>query len=103
MPWLYDLAVTVNDWCVDEATGHFNPVTLKAFMDAYNAVRPLTADEKAMWRTCLRGAAIRFWISRLYDFYKPRKASLLKPHDPTHFQRVLHNRQTCELYWPSSN
>ncbi len=37
----------------------------------------------------LRAAALRFWISRLWDFHLPREASMLKAHDPTHFERVL--------------
>jgi hypothetical protein len=40
----------------------------------------------------LRAAALRFWISRLWDFHLPREASLLTPHDPTHFERVLRER-----------
>jgi homoserine kinase type II len=40
----------------------------------------------------LRAAALRFWISRLWDFYLPREASMLKPHDPSHFERVLRER-----------
>ena len=40
----------------------------------------------------LRAAALRFWISRLWDFHLPREASMLKPHDPTHFERVLRER-----------
>ncbi len=100
MPRLYDLAVVVNDWCVDDATGALKPELVKPLMDAYHAAAPLTADEKSLWRTALRAGATRFWISRLNDFYKPREASLLKPHDPTHFERVLHDRRTCPLYWP---
>jgi homoserine kinase type II len=40
----------------------------------------------------LRAAALRFWISRLWDFHLPREASMLKAHDPTHFERVLRER-----------
>jgi homoserine kinase type II len=40
----------------------------------------------------LRAAALRFWISRLWDYHLPREASMLKAHDPTHFERVLRDR-----------
>jgi homoserine kinase type II len=39
-----------------------------------------------------RAAALRFWISRLWDFHLPREASMLKAHDPEHFERVLQQR-----------
>ena len=55
-------------------------------------MRPLGAAERALLPAMLRAAALRFWISRLWDFHLPREASLLKPHDPTHFERVLRER-----------
>ncbi len=92
--WLFDVAVSVNDWCIHRATGAFVRQRLRAWLQAYHAVRPFTPDEQAAWPLMLRAAALRFWISRLYDFYLPRPAQTLKPHDPRHFERILRLRGT---------
>ena len=91
-PFLFDLAVCLNDWCIDLPTGAHAAPRAQAMIDAYQAVRPLTAHERALLPAMLRAGALRFWISRLWDFYLPREAAMLKPHDPTHFERVLRQR-----------
>ncbi len=90
--WLFDVAVSVNDWCIHRATGAFVRRRLEAWLQAYHAVRPFTEQEHATWPLMLRAAALRFWISRLYDFHLPRPAQTLKPHDPRHFERILRLR-----------
>jgi homoserine kinase type II len=101
--WLFDLAVTMNDWCVEPASGAFDAPRAQAMIDAYHAVRPLTEDEHMCWRTVLRAAALRFWISRLDDFHRPRPAELLTPHDPSHFERILARRtHDTPLPWVSA-
>ena len=90
--WLYDIAVTVNDWCIDLDTGVLDASRVRAMLDAYHAVRPFTDDEQAAWQPMLRAAALRFWLSRLYDSHQPRAAQMLTPHDPTHFERILRER-----------
>jgi len=90
--WLFDLAVTVNDWCIDLASGKLIDARVRALLDAYRAVRPFTAEEVSAWQTMLRAAALRFWLSRLYDLHVPRAAEMLTPHDPTHFERILRDR-----------
>jgi homoserine kinase type II len=90
--WLFDLAVCLNDWAIDLPTGRHDAGRARAFVDAYASVRPLSAAERQMLPAMLRAGALRFWISRLWDFHLPREASLLKPHDPAHFERVLRER-----------
>ncbi len=90
--WLFDLAVCLNDWAIDLATGAHDAQRASAFVNAYAAVRPLSAAERQLLPAMLRAGALRFWISRLWDFHLPREASLLQPHDPSHFERVLRQR-----------
>lgn len=90
--WLFDVAVTVNDWCIDLDTGVLDTDRVRAMLDAYHAVRPFTAAEQESWQIVLRAGALRFWLSRLYDFHLPREAEMLTPHDPTHFERILRER-----------
>jgi homoserine kinase type II len=90
--WLFDVAVTVNDWCIDQQTGVLDQPRVRAMLDAYHAVRPFTDAEQSAWQPMLRAGALRFWLSRLYDLHLPREAEMLTPHDPTHFERILRER-----------
>jgi homoserine kinase type II len=91
--WIYDLAVTVNDWCIDDASGHLEPVRLAALLDAYRAVRQPSESEIEAWPLALRAAALRFWISRLFDLHLPRPAEMVTPKDPAAFERILRARR----------
>ncbi len=90
--WLFDIAVCLNDWCIDLGTGAADRDRSRSMLAAYNTVRPLTAPERRLLPAMLRAGALRFWLSRLWDLYLPREASMLKAHDPTHFERVLRAR-----------
>ncbi|RWC40889.1 homoserine kinase [Mesorhizobium sp.] len=86
---LFDIAVCLNDWCVDDCTGRQNNERAAAFLGGYKSVRALTPAECALLPAMQRAGAFRFWLSRLWDLHLPREAALLNAHDPSHFERIL--------------
>jgi homoserine kinase type II len=102
----YDLAITVNDWCVvkdrDAHAGALVPELVAALVGAYQRERPLTDDERTNWPALLRAAALRFWLSRLYDLHLPRSGELVHAHDPAHFERILLDRMENPSRLPES-
>lgn len=86
-PLLYDLAVTVADWCFRDGT--LDRVRGRALVAAYAAVRPLDANERAAWPAAVRAAGARFWLSRLKDRIFPRDAAMTFIKDPAPFRAVL--------------
>ena len=90
-PLLYDLAVTLADWCwVPVKHGSaLDADGARALLRAYQAERPLTTAERRGFSDQLRRAALRFWLSRLYDQHHPREGSLTQTKDPAPFRRLL--------------
>lgn len=95
---LFDLAVLANDWCLDD-TGELNEDHLAAVLRSYHQERPLTAVEQAAWPVLLRSAALRFWLSRLYDAQFPRDGEVTHVKDPTPYRKILlrHREQPLPL------
>ena len=92
---LYDVTITVNDWCMN-ADCRLDAARAQAFLRAYHETRPLQQNEQSAWPAMLRLAALRFWLSRLYDMHLPREGELIHAHDPGHFERVLKNHIATE-------
>lgn len=84
---LYDLAVIVNDWCFDESG--FLGDNYAALADAYHATRPFEEGERRVWSDMLRCAALRFWLSRLYDQHYPRDGELTHIKNPDEFRQRI--------------
>ncbi len=97
---LYDIALALNDWCIDIDTGRLDEERAEALVAAYESVRPLESAEVRLMPALMRAAAFRFWLSRVWDAHLPRDAVMLKAHDPDHFERVLARRR--ETPWHPS-
>ena len=99
---LYDVAVCANDWCLadPQADVRLERGRTRALLAGYQTVRQLGDAEREAWPVMLRAAALRFWLSRLYDFHLPRAGMLVHAHDPGHFARVLAQRRAGDAPWP---
>lgn len=85
---LYDVAIAVNDWCVNpDAT--LDRARAHAFIDGYSRLRPLESAEREMWPVMLRRAALRTWLGRLgYNLF-PRDSHMTIPKDHEFSRRLL--------------
>jgi homoserine kinase type II len=84
----YDLAVCLNAWCF-EADGSLNVTKSRLLIDAYRRVRPLDDAELAALPLLARGSALRFLLTRLFDWLNQSEGALVRPKDPREFLRRL--------------
>ena len=84
----YDVAVCLNAWCF-EPDYQFNVTKARALLAAYAAVRPLTDAERAALPALCRGAALRFLLTRLYDWVNTPEGALVTRKDPIEYLRRL--------------
>jgi homoserine kinase type II len=85
----YDLAVTHAAWCFDASGARFDPALSAALLDGYAAVRPINALERAALPVLARGAALRFTLSRAWDWLNTPADALVTRKDPMAFARRL--------------
>lgn len=91
--YAYDLATCLNAWCF-EKDNSFNLTKGTAMLDAYQSVRPLSEAEKQAMPILARGSALRFMLTRLYDWLTIPDGALVQKRDPMEFiRRVRFHRQ----------
>ena len=85
---LYDLAITVNDWCSIDS-GELNMECYNSLINAYQAERVFHTQEPNVWQYMLRAAALRFWLSRLQDKFFPKDGEITHIKEPNVFKNIL--------------
>jgi homoserine kinase type II len=84
----YDIAICLNAWCF-ETDNSFNITKARALLGAYAGLRPFTAEEFEALPVLARGAALRFLLTRIYDWINTSEDALVKPKDPIEYLRKL--------------
>lgn len=91
----YDVAVCLNAWCF-EPDGSFNITKAQQFLASYRAVRPLDERELLALPLLCRGAALRFLLTRLFDWLNHPPGAFVKPKDPLEYYRKLRFHADCD-------
>jgi homoserine kinase type II len=86
--YAYDLSICLNAWCFG-SDGAFQPDRAAALIAGYREARALTAAEIAALPLLARGSALRFLLTRAYDWLNTPAGALVKPHDPLEYLRKL--------------
>jgi homoserine kinase type II len=84
----YDLAICLNAWCF-ESDGSFNVTKARVMLASYRAVRALTPEEFAALPLLARGSALRFLLTRLYDWLNHPQGAFVRPKDPLEYLQKL--------------
>ncbi len=91
----YDMAICLNAWCF-EADYSFNVTKARAMLHGYQAVRPFSAEERAALPVLCRGAAIRFLLTRLYDWVNTPDGAMVTRKDPMEYLRRLRFHRSAQ-------
>jgi homoserine kinase type II len=84
----YDIAICLNAWCF-ESDGSFNVTKARLLLSNYRAVRPISAAELAALPLLARGSALRFLLTRLYDWLNQSAGAMVRPKDPLEYLQKL--------------
>ncbi len=85
---VYDIAICLNAWCF-ESDGAFNITKARYLLGSYQSVRPLSSSEMSALPLLARGAALRFLLTRLFDWQNQVEGALVRPKDPVEYLEKL--------------
>ena len=92
---MYEIAICINALCFDKKKNKFvlNNLKVKSLIKGYQSVRKISQKEKDALNILCRGAALRYLLTRIYDFFNTPKTALIKIKDPKeYFQKlIIHN------------
>ena len=92
---MYEIAICINALCFDKKNNkfHINKPKVKNLINGYNSIRKISKREKNSLNVLCRGAALRYLLTRIYDYYNTPKTALIKIKDPKeYFQKlIIHN------------
>ncbi|MCA0305057.1 MAG: homoserine kinase [Proteobacteria bacterium] len=91
----YDVAICLNAWCFEPDLS-FNATKARALLQGYERVRPLEPAERAAMPVLARGAALRFLMTRLYDWVHTPPDALVKRKDPNEYLARVRFHRTIE-------
>jgi homoserine kinase type II len=91
----YDLAICINAWCF-ETDGSFNVTKARQMVRAYDSHRKIPEAEMAALPILARGSALRFLLTRLYDWLNHPPGAFVQPKDPLEYRRKLAFHQQCK-------
>ncbi|MCQ2914721.1 MAG: homoserine kinase [Alphaproteobacteria bacterium] len=97
--FVYELAICINCWCFEQDTWEFNATKANYLLTGYNKVRPLSGKEKEALPILCRGAALRFLLTRTYDYLNRDPNALVKVKDPNEYIRKLRFHHYVKSYF----
>ena len=96
---MYEIAICINALCFDKKKNKFflNNEKVKNLIKGYQKVRKISQREKNALNLLCRAAALRYLLTRIYDYFNTPKTAFIKIKDPNeYFQKlIIHNNLDC--------
>lgn len=94
----YELAVCLNAWCFEPEIWEFNTTKAARMLAAYDRIRPLSKTEKEKLPVLARGSALRFLLTRTFDWLNRTEGALVRPKNPLEYLRKLRFHRGIKTY-----